>query len=138
MEHKTVNSVTMPAVDETEYKWERHGSMRSRVLDYDPVLRRKTVFWYDEKEQTQRLVEHWDVSPIIEANKADYAATDERASWRGGGEDEFGTLVGRIPLSIAFDVLKKTGWGKDRAAVSRWLTDPENRHFLARPIRLGV
>lgn len=127
-----------PADDETEYPWERHGSLRSRVLDYDPVLKRTTVFWYDEYAQTQRLVEHWDIGDIIEANKADYAATDEHAPWRGGSEHELGTFVGRIPLAIAFDVLKKTGWGRDRKAVSKWLTDPNNRHFLARPVRFGI
>lgn len=107
------------------------------MLDYDPDIGRTTVYWYNQYDQAQRLTEHWDVSGIIEANKARYAATDERASW-SHRDDQLGTHVGTIPLAIAFDVLQKTGWGRDRKAVSRWLTDPANRHFLSRPVRFGL
>lgn len=120
------------------YPWRRHGSLRSRILEVDPELKRTTYYFYDEHSKEQFLHEEWDVSEIVESNKRAYAQTDERAPWRGGGEHELGTHVGSVPLAIAFDILKKTGWGKDRKAVSRWLTDPDNRHFLRRPVRFGL
>lgn len=113
--------------------WTGHGKWKSRVLDYDPELKRTTYYYVDEHEMRQRLVEHYDTSDIIEQNKAEYAATDERASWKGDMHH-----VGRIPISIAHEVLRKTGWGKDREAVSRWLRDPDNRFFLRRPLRFGL
>ena len=117
--------------------WTHHGEWSRRILDYDPELRRTTYYWYNDGDKQQRLTEHYDVSAIIEMNKAQYAATDERARW-DIPNDKLGIQVGRIPISIAMDVLKKTGWGRDRKAVSRWLTDPDNRHFMTRPVRKGL
>ena len=113
--------------------WRGHGEWKSKVLDYDPELKRTTYYYVNEFDMQQRLVEHYDVRDIVERNKAIMAQTDERQRYQEGGE-----IVGQIPLSIAFDVLKKTGWGKDRKAVSRWLKDPDNQHFLHRKIRIGV
>jgi hypothetical protein len=124
-----------------EYPWKHHGSLHSRVLEVDPVLGKTTTYWYDDNTREQFVTDDWhDVRPIIEHNKALYNATDERARMtplRDGGEMQW-TRVATLPLAIAMDVLKKTDNGKNRAAVSRWLMDPDNRHFLTRPIRTGV
>lgn len=126
-----------------EYPWKHHGSLHSRVLEVDPVLGKTTTYWYDDNTREQFVTDDWHGQPIrqlIESNRAQYAATDENARMtplRDGGEMQW-TRVASLPLAIAMDVLKKTANGKDRAAVSRWLTDPENRHFLTRPIKRGV
>ena len=116
----------------TKYPWEQHGEWASRILDVEPEIGRTTVYWYNQYDKTQRLVEHWDVNEIVEFNKAMYAAKDERSRWSDWEH------VGKIPISIAHDVLKKTNNGRDREAVNRWLKDPENRHFVSRPIRFGI
>ena len=126
-----------------EYEWERHGALYSRTLDVDPLYQKRTVYWYDSDTREQFLTEHWDgaeIKRLVDANKALYAATDERARMtprRDGGEMQW-TRVFSVPLAIVPEILKKTHNGKDRVAVSRWLTDPENRHFMTRPLRYGV
>lgn len=123
-----------------EHPWRHHGSVHSRVLEYDPVFKRRTTYWYDETERAQWLTEDWDVGQIVEQNKALFAQTDENARWtpRGDGEESHHTHVFTVPMALVPDIWKKTHYGKDRRAVSAWLKDPENRHFLVRPIRRGV
>lgn len=104
---------------------------KRRLLEYDPVLRRQTWFEFDEHEMKQRLVETWDVKPVIEDNKAMYAATDERAGWKGDMH-----RIACVPLQVAFDLLKRTSGGRDKKAVARWINDPDNRFFLVRPVKL--
>lgn len=123
----------------TEHPWQSHGAARSRVLDFDPLYNKTTTYWYEDGQQW--LTETWhDITPIVEANKARYNAVDERArltSLRDDGEVQW-THTATVPLALVPDVLKLTNNGKDRAAVTRWHKDPENRHFLVRPIRKGV
>jgi len=111
------------------------------VLDVDKVLGKTTVYWYDSNTREQFLEDRWhDLSPIIESNRAQYNAVDENARMtprRDGGEMQW-TKVATIPLALVPDLWKRTHYGKDRKEVSRWLTDPENRHFLVRPIKVGV
>lgn len=125
----------------TEHPWVHHGVTHSRVVDYDPLFNRTTTYWYDDHERKQWLVETWhDLTPILEANKAQYNATDERARMaplRDGGEVTW-TKVATVPMAIVPDLLKRTHNGKDRKAVSRWLMDPDNRVFQTRPLKLGV
>lgn len=104
---------------------------KRRLLEYNPVLKRHTWHEFDDQDLKHRIVETWDVRPIIEDNKAMYAATDERAGWKGDIH-----RIGAIPVSIMQDVLKKTGNGKDKKAVARWVNDPDNRFFLTRPVKL--
>ena len=123
-----------------EYPWVRHGSLRSRVLDYDPEFRVTTTYWYDDAKRQQWLTEDWDVAKVVAQNRALYAQTDERARMTplGDAEESHMTHVFTVPMALVPDIWKQTHFGKDRAAVSRWLMDPENRHFLVRPIRKGV
>lgn len=72
-----------------------------------------------------------DVSPWIEANKAQYNATDERAKW---GEL---ARIASVPDSVILE-WNKLGFCKgfaitDQAALKRWLNDPENRAWRTRP-----
>jgi hypothetical protein len=110
------------------------------VLDYDPLFKRRTTYWYDESERTQWLTEDWDVSQIVEQNKALYAQTDEnhRRTPVGDGEETHMTHVFTVPMALVPEIWKQTHYGIVRKAVTKWLKDPENRHFLVRPIRLGV
>lgn len=76
-----------------------------------------------------------DVTPIIEANKAQYNATDERKRWGDGWEK-----VGSIPLSM-IQKLNEMGICKgfaivDQKKMKAFLNDPENRHLRTRPGRV--
>ena len=33
---------------EPEYKWQHHGSLHSRIIDIDPVFKKRTTYWYDQ------------------------------------------------------------------------------------------
>jgi hypothetical protein len=72
-----------------------------------------------------------DVSEIIERNKKQYAATDERAKW-----GEF-TKVASLPLSVIDDLNKKgimRGFAViDERKFRAFLNDPDTRHFRTRP-----
>lgn len=137
----TVAGGSNPPRPEAAHPWEHHGSVHSRVMDYDQLYNKTTTYWYDPGERKQWLTETWhDLSPLIEQNRAEYNATDENARMtprRDGGEMQW-TRVASVPMALVPEVLKLTHNGKDRKAVNRWLTDPENRHFLVRPVRVGV
>lgn len=104
---------------------------RYKRLEYDPVAKRQQWVWYNADDEEFAIETVQDFTPIIEDNKRKYAATDERAGWKGDVH-----RIGSIPLSIWQDVMKKTANGKDRAAVRKWLNDPDNRVFLTRPVKL--
>lgn len=76
-----------------------------------------------------------DVTPIIEANKAQYNATDERKRWGDGWEK-----VGSIPLTM-IQKLNELGICKgfaivDQKKMKAFLNDPENRYLRTRPGRV--
>jgi hypothetical protein len=76
-----------------------------------------------------------DVTPIIEANKAQYNATDERKRWGDGWE-----RVGSIPLTM-IQKLNEMGICKgfaivDQKKMKAFLNDPENRYLRTRPGRV--
>lgn len=102
------------------------------VLEYDPLLRRKTTLWFnpDDKQRVRHVT--WDAREIIEANKAEYAMTDERARFG----NKFMTHIGRLPMHVYEEWRKKTHNFKDKTELARLVNDPANRHFLTRPINL--
>ena len=100
-------------------------------LEYDPVTRMQQWVYFDPQEEKIGIGTSYDWGAIIEDNKRKYAATDERAGWRGDLH-----RIGSIPLALWQDVMQKTGNGKDREAVRRWINDPDNRFFLTRPVKL--
>lgn len=122
------------------YPWRHHGSVHSRVMEVDPLLKRTTVYWYDETERQQWISEHYDVNEILEQNKALRNQTDENARWtpRKEGDESHFTHVFTVPIALVPDLWKKTHYGKDRKAVSAWLKAPENQQFLVRHIKKGV
>lgn len=72
-----------------------------------------------------------DISSIIEQNKREYNATDERARW---GE---WSKIGSIPLAVIQD-LNRQGILRGFAVVDMkrfkdWLNHPDNRFFRTRP-----
>jgi hypothetical protein len=76
-----------------------------------------------------------DVTPIIEANKAQYNSTDERKRWGDGWEK-----VGSIPLTM-IQKLNELGICKgfaivDQKKMKAFLNDPENRYLRTRPGRV--
>lgn len=83
-------------------------------------------YFHSDDEGNISLETVQDVSPIIENNRAQFNAVDERAKW---GE---GQKVASIPMSL-FHKLKREGILDDQAAFRRWLNDPENRFFRTRP-----
>ena len=102
-------------------------SWDTRLIEYDPVLRRKELFHANEDGDVV-LESRWDVEPITEANKGRHAAIDERAGWKGDLH-----RVASIPMSIYWDWWEKTSEFKDQAALKRLLNDSDNRVFRVRP-----
>ena len=103
----------------------------SRLLDFDPVRKSRTLFHYDASDDT--MVHHYeqDVTDVVEYNKARYNLFDERTRWAADGD-----LVASIPNVVWFDLVKR-GIAFDNDALKRWLDDPDNRAFRVRPGRLS-
>lgn len=103
-----------------------------RLIDYDPVTKTRTVFEASPDGEEFRVTDIQDVEDIIEQNKREYAAVDERA--------RYGDLarVARIPDVVVADlqrrgILDPDGEVKDEARFLKWLDDPANLHFRTRP-----
>lgn len=106
-------------------------SWDTRLIDYDPVLRRQELF-HSNEDGDVALETRWDIEPIIESNKARYAAIDERAGFKGEGVHR----IGSVPMSVYRDWKKKTSNFKDQDAFARLVNDKDNRYFLVRPVKL--
>ena len=83
------------------------------------------------------IVKSQNISAILEMNKREYAAQDERKKW---GDDAFSNKVASIPLSV-FDTLGQLGITRGYAVIDQkrfyaWLNDPDNRAFRTRAGRL--
>lgn len=100
------------------------------LLDQDPVTRVKEVFHWDDLTQSFVVETLQDVEPVVEETKAQFAATDERARWKGDLH-----RVAQIPLSVWQD-LEKKGITKDEKLLKRWLNDRDNLVFRTRPGRV--
>lgn len=109
--------------------------MSKRLFSRDNVLGLTRYFhWNEEKDQFAIETVQDDVSPIIEANKAEFNMTDERARF---GENVTGMhRVASIPLAI-YEKLVVDGIAKDPKALARWLDHPDNRVFRTRPGKLS-
>lgn len=74
-----------------------------------------------------------DITDILERNKREYAAQDERKNW---GDGAFSNKVASIPLTV-FSELEKQGITRGFAVIDQkrfnaWLNDPDNRAFRTR------
>lgn len=92
----------------------------------------------DFKDDGENLIvtQKQDITDIVEANKADYNATDSKASWG----DTLNNRVARIPLSVFTD-LEKQGITRgftviDMKRFKDWLNNPDNRVFRTRAGRI--
>lgn len=79
------------------------------------------------------IVKSQDISAILEMNKREYAAQDERKNW---GEGAFSNKVASIPLAVFAD-LEKLGITRGFAVIDKkrfnaWLNNPDNRAFRTR------
>lgn len=109
-----------------------------RLLEYDSVIKRKKTFHV--LADGWAIEEKTDVTDIIEANKAQYAATDERAPYKGDVLDG-NTKVASIPMVEYFalvraGIIDPEGNCHDDTRLLRWLQDRSNLHFRTRPGRL--
>lgn len=83
------------------------------------------------------ILKSQDISGILEMNKREYAAQDERKKW---GDDAFSNKVASIPLTV-FAELEKQGITRGFAVIDTkrfhaWLNDPDNRAFRTRAGRI--
>lgn len=82
---------------------------------------------YDDATDTATIETVQDVEGVLELNRAEYNATDERARYKDGAH-----RVACIPMVVLQD-LRKRGIADDPARMRAWLNDPENRYFRTRP-----
>ena len=87
--------------------------------------------WYvsDPMEGKFRIETVQNVTPYLEAAKASFNNTDERARW---GEWQ---RVATIPLAV-MSHLKKSGIADDPKRMKAWLNDRDNQLFRTRPGRV--
>ena len=83
------------------------------------------------------ILKSQDISGILEMNKREYAAQDERKKW---GDDAFSNKVASIPLTV-FAELEKQGITRGFAVIdtkrfNEWLNNPDNRAFRTRAGRV--
>ena len=87
-----------------------------------------TQFWhYDPDKDVAHIESRQDHDVLVEATKARFNSFDQRARWKGDVHH-----VASIPNVIVNDLMAK-GILRDRAAMKRWLNDPDNRVFRTRP-----
>ncbi len=67
------------------------------------------------------------MTDVIEANKRDFAAIDNKANWTGEWHH-----VASIPEALYYK-LKAEGKLDDEAYMKKWLNDADNRFFRVRP-----
>jgi hypothetical protein len=95
-----------------------------RLLSANPEFGTRTYF--HATPESIHIEKVQDVTNIVEANKAKFNSTDERARW---GE---WTRVASIPLAVFHD-LKNKKIADDPKAMKKWLNDKDNVMFRTRP-----
>lgn len=104
--------------------------LKTRVLEYDPELRRTTLFHFDPFGTEFRVTAEYDVDPLLDDNRRAYRETDERAGWKGEWH-----LVARVPLVLYHEWMQE-GRHRDQRWLRKWANDPDNRFFRVRPGRV--
>lgn len=105
------------------------SSTGKRLFDYDQTTGTTKWWHYDADRDEAKIETVFEVGDLVERNKKEYAATDERARW---GE---WSKVASIPMAL-FYRLKQQGIIDDPAAMKKWLNSPENKFFRTRPGRV--
>lgn len=101
--------------------------METRLFNTIPEFGIVEKWHYDEATDTAHIESVQDVESVLELNRSEFNATDERARYRDGAHP-----VARIPL-VVLQELRKQGIADDPARMRKWLNDPENRYFRTRP-----
>jgi hypothetical protein len=104
--------------------------MEKRFFDANPEKGITRTWHYNEDTDEATIQTTQDLTAVIEANKRDFAAIDNKASWKGEWHH-----VASIPESIYFQ-LKSEGKLDDPVYMKKWLNDPDNRFFRVRPGQL--
>lgn len=101
--------------------------MDKKILDVSPdkAITRTWHFNPDTEETTIQTTQ--DVTAVIEANKRDFAAIDNKANWTGEWHH-----VASIPEALYYK-LKAEGKIDDPVYMKKWLNDADNRFFRVRP-----
>lgn len=105
-------------------------SFFSRLMDYDPDTKTKTIF-HSDGEGGYTIETLQDSTELIEYNKARYNNVDQRARW---GEKAW--VAASLPLHVYHDLMRK-GIAQDEKKLAKWLDDPENVYYRTRPGKLS-
>ena len=101
--------------------------MDKRILDVSPDTGITRTWHYNSDTDEAPLQTSQDVTDVIEANKRDFAAIDNKANWTGEWHH-----VASIPETLYYK-LKAEGKLDDQAYMKKFLNDPDNRFFRVRP-----
>jgi hypothetical protein len=105
--------------------------IESSLLQIDPLTGAELVFHYDHAEDNFIIEEKVDVQPHIDYTKElfKYARSDWKGDWHH---------VASIPAIFVKELTKKGVLGPggrilDKAALKKWVNDPDNRAFRVKP-----
>lgn len=105
--------------------------MRSRLLDFDPISKVRSMFHGGDGGDEFTVEEVQDVTAVLDENKRAFNMYDERSRWNHEMNQ-----VASIPL-VVWEDLKRKGIADDEKALKKWLDDPDNRAFRTRPGRIS-
>ena len=100
--------------------------MDKRILDVSPDTGITRTRHYNADTDETTIQTSQDVTAVIEANKRDFAAIDNKANWQGEWHH-----VASIPETLYYK-LKAEGKLDDEAYMKKWLNDPANQIFRTR------
>jgi hypothetical protein len=103
-----------------------------RLIDTDPIVRRKHVFHADGDNFFIETVQ--DVEPNLERSKGQYNEFSHKSAQRFKGD--LLHKVAEIPITVWED-LKRSGIADDEKALAKWLDDRDNSVFRTMPGRLS-
>jgi len=101
--------------------------METRIFDRNETTGITRLWHYNPETDEATIETQQDVSNVVEENKDQFNATDNKANWTGEWHK-----VASIPLNIYYE-LQASGKITDQAYMRRWLNDPDNRFFRTRP-----
>jgi hypothetical protein len=98
------------------------------IEDYNRQTAVRTKIIFDRETGLPVIVTHQDTRAIIDDNRRLQNSVDRhelrRRHQRGAG----GVQIASIPM-VVYMRLRKLGITKDRKAMRKWLSDPQNRYF---------
>jgi hypothetical protein len=101
--------------------------MDKQLFDVNPDKGITRTWHFNPDTEETTIQTSQDVTAVVEANKRDFAAIDNKANWQGEWHH-----VASIPESLYYK-LKAEGKLDDQAYMKKWLNDPDNRFFRVRP-----